>query len=123
MTDEQFQVLAKYEATFDQALHKGRAPYPGRAVIESFLAVMRSSNPRYKTNLNCGICVLHLVQDVARRYFGEKKDRERIAQEKAATEAEKLGKAVAEDIAGQVAEMVEKPKKPRKKKTDADAKN
>lgn len=76
MTDEQFQALAKYEATFDQALHKGRAPYPGRAVIESFLAVMRSSNPRYKTNLNCGICVLHLVQDVGRRYFGEKKDRE-----------------------------------------------
>ena len=120
MTDEQFQALAKYEATFDQALHKGRAPYPGRAVIESFLAVMRSSNPRYKTNLNCGICVLHLVQDVGRRYFGEKQDRERIAQEKAATEAEQLGKAVAEDIAGQVAEKVEKPKKPRKKKEAAE---
>lgn len=77
MTEEQFQTLAKYEETFDKALHQGRAPYPGRAVIESFLAVIRSTNPRYKTNLNCGICVLHLVQDAGRMYFGEKKDREK----------------------------------------------
>ena len=111
MTDEQFQALAKYEATFDQALHKGRAPYPGRAVIESFLAVMRSSNPRYKTNLNCGICVLHLVQDVGRRYFGEKQDREKAAMEKAAMEAQK----VAEETPAP-----EKPKKPRKKKEAAE---
>lgn len=111
MTDEQFQALAKYEATFDQALHKGRAPYPGRAVIESFLAVMRSTNPRYKTNLNCGICVLHLVQDVGRRYFGEKQDREKAAQEKAAREAQ----AVAEETPAP-----EKPKKTRKKKETAE---
>ena len=111
MTDEQFQALAKYEATFDQALHKGRAPYPGRAVIESFLAVMRSTNPRYKTNLNCGICVLHLVQDVGRRYFGEKKDREKSAMDKAEQEAQKV---VEETLAP------EKPKKPRKKKEIAE---
>lgn len=111
MTDEQFQALAKYEATFDQALHKGRAPYPGRAVIESFLAVMRSTNSRYKTNLNCGICVLHLVQDVGRRYFGEKQDREKAAQEKAAREAQ----AVAEETPAP-----EKPKKTRKKKETAE---
>lgn len=106
MTDEQFQALAKYEATFDQALHKGRAPYPGRAVIESFLAVMRSTNPRYKTNLNCGICVLHLVQDVGRRYFGEKQDREKAARE---------AQAVAEETPAP-----EKPKKTRKKKETAE---
>ena len=117
MTDEQFQALAKHEDILDKALHQGRAPYPGRAVIESFLAVIRSSNPRYKTNLNCGICVLHLVQDAARMYYGEKKDRERIAQEKASPEAEELGKAVAEEIIKQVSENIEKPKKPRKKKT------
>jgi hypothetical protein len=111
MTDEQFQALAKYEATFDQALHKGRAPYPGRAVIESFLAVMRSTNPRYKTNLNCGICVLHLVQDVGRRYFGEKKDREKAAMEKAQQEAQK----VAEETTAP-----EKPKRTRKKKEAAE---
>lgn len=106
MTDEQFQALAKYEATFDQALHKGRAPYPGRAVIESFLAVMRSTNPRYKTNLNCGICVLHLVQDVGRRYFGEKQDREKAARE---------AQAVAEETPAP-----EKPKRTRKKKETAE---
>lgn len=106
MTEEQFQTLAKYEETFDKALRQGRAPYPGRAVIESFLAVIRSTNPRYKTNLNCGICVLHLVQDAGRMYFGEKKDRERIAQELAAKEAE--------------TPAPEKPKrKPRKKDADA----
>ena len=115
MTDEQFQALAKHEDILDKALHQGRAPYPGRAVIESFLAVIRSSNPRYKTNLNCGICVLHLVQDAARMYYGEKKDRERIAQEKAEQEAQTI---VAEETPAP-----EKPKKPRKKKTDADAKN
>lgn len=112
MTDEQFQALAKYEATFDQALHKGRAPYPGRAVIESFLAVMRSTNPRYKTNLNCGICVLHLVQDVGRRYFGEKQDREKAAREdQAAQEAQ----VVAEETPAP-----EKPKRTRKKKETAE---
>ena len=109
MTDEQFQALAKYEATFDQALHKGRAPYPGRAVIESFLAVIRTSNPRYKTNLNCGVCVLHLVQDAGRMYFGEKQDRERLA-----------AKQKAETIE---APAPEKPKKPRKKKADANPEN
>ena len=104
MTDEQFQNLAQYEATFDDALHKGRAKYPGRAVIESFLAVIRSTNPRYKTNLNCGVCVLHLVQDAGRMYFGEKKDRERIAAENAQAETPEP----------------EKPKKPRKKKESAE---
>ena len=116
MTDEQFQALAKYEATFDQALHKGRAPYPGRAVIESFLAVMRSTNPRYKTNLNCGICVLHLVQDVGRRYFGEKKDRERIAQEKA--EMEKS--VIPTNPPAEESPAPEKPKRTRKKKEAAE---
>lgn len=88
MTEEQFQTLAKYEDTFDKALHQGRAPYPGRAVIESFLAVIRSTNPRYKTNLNCGVCVLHLVQDAGRMYFGEKKDRREAAQPVKAVKAD-----------------------------------
>lgn len=117
MTDEQFQALAKYEDTFDKALHKGRAPYPGRAVIEKFLAVIRTTNPKYRTNLNCGVCVLHLVQDAGRMYFGEKKDREKLAQ---ATEAEKLGRAVADEIITQIAENIEKPKKTRKKKESAE---
>lgn len=104
MTDEQFQALAKYEDTFDKALHTGRAPYPGRSVIEMFLGVIRTTNPRYKTNLNCGVCVLHLVQDAGRMYYGEKKDRERIAQEQAAT-------APAEETPAPA------PKKTRKKKT------
>ena len=116
MTEEQFQTLAKYEDTFDKALHQGRAPYPGRAVIESFLAVIRSTNPRYKTNLNCGVCVLHLVQDAGRMYFGEKKDRERIAAEQAAKEAQ--AECVADS--GKTSETQEKPKrKPRKKDADA----
>lgn len=111
MTEEQFQTLAKYEDTFDKALHQGRAPYPGRAVIESFLAVIRSTNPRYKTNLNCGVCVLHLVQDAGRMYFGEKKDRERIAAEKAAME---------EVLKVSESSEPEKPKKTRKKKESAE---
>lgn len=77
MTDEQFNALAAYESTFDQALNNKRAPYPGRAVVETFLAVMRSVRPGYRTNLNCGTCVLHLVQDVGRMYFGEKATREK----------------------------------------------
>lgn len=104
MTDEQFQALAKYEATFDKALHTGRAPYPGRSVIEMFLGVIRTTNPRYKTNLNCGVCVLHLVQDAGRMYFGHKKDRERIAQEQAVATAQEETPATA-------------TKKTRKKKT------
>ncbi len=43
MTDEQFQALAPYEQTFDDALHKGRAKYPGRTVIQSFLSVTEIS--------------------------------------------------------------------------------
>lgn len=101
MTDEQFQALAPYEAILDDSLKKGRAKYPGRSVIEMFLSVIRSTNPRYKTNLNCGVCVLHLVQDAARMYFGHKKDMERTAQ------AEEESKAQAETPA---------PKKTRKKK-------
>lgn len=112
MTDEQFQALAPYEQTFDDALHKGRAKYPGRSVIEMFLSVIRSSNPRYKTNLNCGVCVLHLVQDAGRMYFGHKKDLERLAAEQAAKEAEMK--------AQEETPSPEKPKKPRKKKETAE---
>ena len=115
MTEEQFQTLAKYEDTFDKALHQGRAPYPGRAVIESFLAVIRSTNPRYKTNLNCGVCVLHLVQDAGRMYFGEKKDRERLAAEQAAKEAQAECVADSGKTSGEPA-----PKKTRKKKESAE---
>ena len=110
MTDEQFQAIAPYEQIFDDALHKGRAKYPGRSVIEMFLSVIRSSNPRYKTNLNCGVCVLHLVQDAGRMYFGEKKDRERLAAELAAKEAQAETETPAP----------EKPKKTRKKKESAE---
>ena len=110
MTDEQFQTLAKYEDTFDKALHQGRAPYPGRAVIESFLAVIRTTNPKYKTNLNCGICVLHLVQDAGRMYFGEKKDRERLAAEQAAKESQAETETPAPE---------KHKRKPRKKDADA----
>ena len=109
MTDEQFQALAPYEQTFDDALHKGRAKYPGRSVIEMFLSVIRSTNPRYKTNLNCGVCVLHLVQDAGRMYFGHKKDLERLAAEKAAKEAEEKAQA----------ETPKTKRKPRKKDADA----
>lgn len=119
MTDEQFQALAPYEQTFDDALHKGRAKYPGRSVIEMFLSVIRSTNPRYKTNLNCGVCVLHLVQDAGRMYFGHKKDLERLADEK----AKETVKNTLENIgvvSVQIQPAPEKPKKPRKKKETAE---
>lgn len=113
MTDEQFQALAPYEAILDDSLKKGRAKYPGRSVIEMFLSVIRSTNPRYKTNLNCGVCVLHLVQDVARMYFGHKQDLERKAQKEDEVKADE-----------QTTDMDKKPapkkRAPRKKKESAE---
>lgn len=119
MTDEQFQALAPYEAILDDSLKKGRAKYPGRSVIEMFLSVIRSTNPRYKTNLNCGVCVLHLVQDAARMYFGHKKDMERTAQEKAAKETAKT--EVVKNISETETVLApEKPKRTSKKKETAE---
>ncbi len=76
MTDEQFKALAPYEDLFDKVLHNQPGKYPGRAVVEMMLSVIRTALPRYKTNLNCGTCVKHLIQDAGRMYFGEKKTRE-----------------------------------------------
>lgn len=76
MTDEQFQALQPYEDLFEKVLARQAAKYPGRAAVEQMLSVIRTALPRYKTNLNCGTCVNHLIADAGRMYLGEKKLRE-----------------------------------------------
>lgn len=79
MTDEQFQALAPYEDLFARVLD-GRPrmnDYPGRAALQTMVAVIRSARPRYQTNLNCRTCVNNTIRVAASMYFGEKAEREK----------------------------------------------
>lgn len=108
MTDEQFNALAPFEGIFERALkNKSRYnDYPGRAAMETMVAVIKTALPHYRTNLNCRTCVFHTIQDAGRMYFGEKELREK-AQE-----------AVVEPVTEAPAEETPKKKTTRKKKAE-----
>ena len=112
MTEELFQALAKSEEVFERVKARKYTPYPGLSALQNMLAAVREHRPNYRTNLGCSSCVRTLILEAAGLYWTEKSRRDK--------EAEELGKAVAKEIAGQVAENIEKPKKTtRKKKADA----
>lgn len=77
MTDEQFQALAPYEDLFARVV--ANAPrmndYPGRAALQTMVAVIRSARPRYQTNLNCRTCVNNTIRVAAAMYFTAKDER------------------------------------------------
>lgn len=77
MTDEQFNALAPFDELFTRALeNKPRMnDYPGRAAMQTMVAVIKTVNPRYRTNLNCRTCVLRTIQDAGRIYIQAKNDR------------------------------------------------
>ena len=78
MTDEQYNALAPFEEMFSRALeNKTRMnDYPGRAAMQTFVAIIKTARPRYRTNLNCRTCVNNTIKDAARMYFGEKQIRD-----------------------------------------------
>lgn len=78
MTDEQYNALAPFEEMFARALENkaGMRDYPGRAAMQTFVAIIKTARPRYRTNLNCRTCVNNTIKDAARMYFGEKEVRE-----------------------------------------------
>ena len=98
MTDEQYNALAPFEDMFDRALeNKPRMnDYPGRAAMQTFVAIIKTARPRYRTNLNCRTCVNNTIKDAARMYFGEKQTREQ-AKAKKSTKKKTDGNATAEN--------------------------
>lgn len=115
MTDEQFNALAPFEGIFERALkNKPRySDYPGRAAMETMVAVIKTALPHYRSNLNCRTCVFNTIKDAGRMYFGEKEIREQAALKA----AEKAAMEEALKVSGS---SEEKPKKKttRKKKAE-----
>jgi hypothetical protein len=82
MTDEQFNALAPYEENYKTAIEVNYSRYPGVAAIDTMFNVYRAvTNSRININRTCGTCILHLVQDVGKLYFAEKKRREQLKAE------------------------------------------
>ena len=82
MTDEQFNALAPFEQHYKTAIQVNYTRYPGRAAIDTMFNIYRElTNSRININRSCGTCVLHLVQNVGKLYFAEKKRREELKAE------------------------------------------
>ena len=82
MTDEQFNALAPFEQHYKTAIQVNYTRYPGRAAIDTMFNIYRElTNSRININRSCGTCILHLVQNVGKLYFAEKKRREELKAE------------------------------------------
>lgn len=82
MTDEQFNALAPFEEHYKTAIEVNYTRYPGSAAIDTMFYIYKAiTKSRININRSCGTCLLHLVQDVGKLYFAEKKRREELKAE------------------------------------------
>lgn len=100
MTEEQFQILARYEDNLRTAMTRKWARHPGTTAVKTIYAILTElTGPRPRLNAMCQSCVLSTLSDAGKLYFAEKERREkeveaklratREAAEKAGTEAVK----------------------------------
>lgn len=110
LTDEQFQILSKYETQLRTAVKARWARFPGTAALHEIHRIQFEVTKR-KTALNtsCSTCVLRLLTEVGTVYFADKAEREQV------------NRVQVEDKEFPVQEKVEvktdKPKRGRKPKT------
>lgn len=77
LTDEQFELLKKYEAQFRTAVNAKWANNPGTAALNQIHNVMVQLTGRnVRLNTSCSTCVLRLLTDMGTIYFADKAKRE-----------------------------------------------
>lgn len=117
MTEEQFQILARYEDNLRTAMTRKWARHPGTTAVKTIYAILSDlTGPRPRLNALCQSCVLATLADAGKLYFAEKERREKeveaklkATREAAETDAPKVAKETAK-------EADSKPVKPKAKK-------
>lgn len=92
MTEEQFQILARYEDNLRTAMTRKWARHPGTTAVKTIYAILTDlTGPRPRLNAMCQSCVLATLSDAGKLYFAEKERREKEAEapQEAETEAVK----------------------------------
>ncbi len=107
-TEEQFNILAQYEANLRTAVDGNWARNPGRTALAQINDILNgATKTNHRLNAWCQQCVLSLLRSAGKLYFEDKKERE-------------AQKAEAEQKASETApKLAETDTKPKAKKTSA----
>lgn len=101
-TEEQFNILAQYEANLRTAVDGNWARNPGRTALAQINDILNeATKTNHRLNAWCQQCILSLLRSAGKLYFEDKKEREAMK-----AEAEKK----ASETALKLAETDEKPK-------------
>lgn len=72
-TQEQLEILSKYESNFNTAINADWSRAVGRTGTETIYNIWKAATGTpIKVNPNCSHCVLTLLKDVGRLYFADK---------------------------------------------------
>ena len=77
LTDEQFQILSKYETQLRTAVKARWARFPGTAALHEIHRIQfEVIKKKTALNTSCSSCVLRLLTDMGYIYFADKTERE-----------------------------------------------
>lgn len=114
--EEQFNILAQYEANLRTAVDGNWARNPGRTALAQINDILNgATKSNHRLNAWCQQCVLSLLRSAGKLYFEDKKEREAM---KAKAEAEQKASETPLKLAGTDAKPKAK-KTPAKKKKEA----
>ena len=89
LTDEEYEYLKEYEPRFHQAVRADYVSAPNPSAIREMHRIWcRIIGRKEILRESCYHCVLTLVKEVGKVFFDDKREKERIAAEKAKAEAE-----------------------------------
>lgn len=115
-TEEQFNILAQYEANLRTAVDGNWARNPGRTALAQINDILNgATKANHRLNAWCQQCVLSLLRSAGKLYFEDKKEREdkkAEAEKKASETALKLAETDAKPKAKKTPSK--KPKAPKK---------
>lgn len=89
LTDEEYEYLKEYEPRFHQAVRADYVSAPNPSAIREMHRIWcRIIGRKEILRESCYHCVLTLVKEVGKVFFDDKREKERIAADKAKAEAE-----------------------------------
>ena len=110
-TEEQFNILAQYEANLRTAVDGNWARNPGRTALAQINDILNgATKANHRLNAWCQQCILSLLRSAGKLYFEDKKEREAMKAEAEMAKAETASPKKAEQTPPKLAETDAKPK-------------
>ena len=87
-TNEEMEILSKYEQYFHTATKANYKRNPGRVALQEMHSIFKSAtNSAIRLNTGCGHCIYSLVKAVAVAYYKDKEEMEALATKEVKAEA------------------------------------